>query len=65
MKMSPSDSQKAKIVAFPDLTPATRRDLMRGELGTEFDRYQMFGLYSGGDVFLGPTTEPSPAGTTA
>lgn len=46
-----ADPQKARIVAFPDLKPATRRDLMRGEIGTEFDRNQMFGLYSGGDVF--------------
>lgn len=45
------DPQKARIVAFPDLKPATRRDLMRGELGTEFDRTQMFGSYMNGDIF--------------
>jgi hypothetical protein len=47
-----SDPQKAKVVAFPDLTPATRRDLMRGEIGTEFDQQsRVFGMYAGGDVF--------------
>jgi hypothetical protein len=45
------DPQKARIVAFPDLKPADRRDLMRGELGTEFDRTQMFGSYMNGDIF--------------
>jgi Protein of unknown function (DUF935) len=46
------DPQAARIVAFPDLKPATRRDLMRGEIGTEFDQQsRMFGLYSGGNVF--------------
>lgn len=46
------DPQKAKIVAFPDLSPATRSDLMRGELGTQFDQQsRVFGLYAGGDVF--------------
>jgi hypothetical protein len=30
----PADPQKARIVAFPDLKPATRRDLMGAELGT-------------------------------
>lgn len=46
------DPQTAKIVAFPDLKPATRRDLMRGEIGTEFDQQsRVFGLYGGGDVF--------------
>jgi len=47
------DPQKARIVAFPDLKPATRRDLMRGEVGTEFDIGQnMFGLFGqSGDVF--------------
>ena len=61
--MSPQDPQKARIVAFPDLKPATRRDLMRGEIGTEFDRNHMFGLYSGGDVFLGWTTALTRRGT--
>jgi hypothetical protein len=46
------DPQKAKVVAFPDLSPATRKDLMRGELGTQFDQQsRVFGLYAGGDVF--------------
>lgn len=44
--------EKAKIVAFPDLTPATRNDLMRGEIGTQYDQQsRVFGLYAGGDVF--------------
>ena len=52
LKMSPQDPQKARIVAFPDLKPATRRDLMRGEVGTEYDQQtRMFGLYQGNSVF--------------
>lgn len=46
------DPQKARIVAYPDLKPATRRDLMRGEVGTEFDQQtRMFGMNSGTSVF--------------
>jgi hypothetical protein len=47
----PQKAKTAKIVAFPDLTPATRKDLMRGELGSEFERGQMYGYYGAGDVF--------------
>jgi hypothetical protein len=46
-----ADPQTAKIVAFPDLKPATRRQLLGGELGSQFDAYdRMFGSWSGGDV---------------
>ena len=57
--MSPRDSQTARIMAFPDLKPATRNQILSGEIGTQFDaRQHMFSLYSGGDVFLpGSTTE--------
>lgn len=45
------DPQTAKIVAFPDLKPATRRDLMRGEQGTEFEFGQrMFQNFGDGSV---------------
>jgi hypothetical protein len=51
--MSPRDPQTARIVAFPDLKPATRSQILSGEIGTQFDAQQhMFSLYSGGDVFL-------------
>jgi hypothetical protein len=52
--MSPRDPQTARLVAFPDLKPATRHDLMRGEIGTEFDQQsRMFGMFgTNGDVFL-------------
>jgi hypothetical protein len=46
------DSQTARVLAFPDLKAATRRDLLRSEIGTEFDQQsRMFGLYGGGGVF--------------
>jgi hypothetical protein len=51
--MSPRDSQTARIVAFPDLKPATRREILGQELGTEFDIGQRMWAYFGqGDVFL-------------
>jgi hypothetical protein len=47
-----ADPQTAKVVAFPDLKPAARADLLRAEIGTEFDQQsRMFGLYAGGGVF--------------
>ena len=51
--MSPRDSQTARIIAFPDLKPATRKQILSGEIGTQFDQEaHMWGLYAGGDVFL-------------
>ena len=45
------DPQTAKIVAFPDLKPAARRDLLRGEQGTEFELGQrMFQSFGDGSV---------------
>lgn len=45
-------SQNAKIVAFPDLKPSTRSQLMRGELGTSFDSSdRMYAFYGKGEVF--------------
>jgi hypothetical protein len=45
------DPQTARIVAFPDLKPATRRDLMRGEQGTEFEFGQrLFANFGDGTV---------------
>jgi hypothetical protein len=41
----------AKIVAFPDLKPAARRQVMGGELGTQFDyQTRMFSTYGDGSV---------------
>lgn len=49
--MPSPDSQTARIVAFPDLKPATRRDLLRQEAGTEFELGQrMFGGFFNGEV---------------
>jgi hypothetical protein len=42
----------ARILAFPDLKPATRRELMGQEIGTQFDFGQrLFAYYGEGDVF--------------
>ena len=47
-----ADSQTARIVSFPDLKPATRRQILGGEAGTQFDAEQhMWGLFQNGDVF--------------
>jgi hypothetical protein len=44
--------QTARIVALPDLKPATRRDLLSQEQGTQFSIYdRMFAGYMNGDVF--------------
>jgi hypothetical protein len=49
--MPPPDSQTARIVAFPDLKPATRRQLLGAEAGTEFDIGQrMFAGFANGEV---------------
>lgn len=46
------DPQKAKIVAFPDLQPATRRQLLGAEAGTQYDLLsdRMFSTYGDGSV---------------
>lgn len=46
-----ADSRNAKIVKFPDLAPKTRGELMRGELGTQFDSADRLYAYYGKDVF--------------
>ncbi|MGH3300972.1 MAG: phage portal protein family protein, partial [Streptosporangiaceae bacterium] len=47
-----ADAQKAKIIAFPDLKPAKRSDLLGKEIGTQFDWGQrLFAYYGEGDVF--------------
>lgn len=48
------DPQTARIVAFPDLKPATRKQLLGAEIGSEFDLLgnRMFGLFgTDGSVF--------------
>jgi Protein of unknown function (DUF935) len=43
---------QAQILPFPDLRPATRRQLLGAELGTQFDIGQrLFAYYGSGDVF--------------
>jgi hypothetical protein len=45
------DPQTARIVAFPDLKPATRRQIMGAETGTEFDLTQrIFANFGDGSV---------------
>jgi hypothetical protein len=45
------DPQTARIVAFPDLKPATRNQVLGGELGTQFDsQNRMFSSYGDGAV---------------
>jgi len=46
------DATVAKIVQFPDLKPATRREVLGPEIGTQFDIGQrLFAYYGQGDVF--------------
>src|ERR1039458_3691580 len=50
--MSPREAS-AKITAFPDLKPATRRELLGGEVGSQFDLHdRMFAFFGNGDIFL-------------
>src|ERR1700761_519231 len=42
----------ARVVKFPDLTPATRKQLMQGELGTAFDAQEGMFAYSGDGEIL-------------
>jgi hypothetical protein len=45
------DAQKARIVAFPDLQPATRNQILGGELGTQYDSMtRMFSTFGDGSV---------------
>lgn len=47
-----ADSQTARIVAFPDLKPATRRQLLGAEAGSQFDiTDRMFAYFGDGSVF--------------
>ena len=48
-----ADQQQAgKLVQFPDLKPKTRRELLGGELGTQFDvGERLFAFFGGNDVF--------------
>ena len=49
--MAPTQ-QNAQLLQFPDLRPKTRRELMEGETGTQFDIGQrLFAYYGDGDVF--------------
>jgi Protein of unknown function (DUF935) len=49
---SGSSSQPANVVAFPDLKPGGRRELLGQEIGTQFDQTQrLFAYYGEGDVF--------------
>jgi hypothetical protein len=44
--------QTARVLAFPDLKPARRRELLGEEIGTQFDYGQrLFAYYGEGDVF--------------
>jgi hypothetical protein len=46
------EPQVAKVVAFPDLKPSARRQLLGNELGSQFDLYErMFAFWSDGSVF--------------
>lgn len=48
----PQTNGSAKIYAFPDIKPASKRDLLGKELGTQFDLGQrLFAWYGEGDVF--------------
>src|ERR1017187_4596382 len=54
--MSPREAS-AKITAFPDLKPATRRELLGGEVGSQFDLHdRMFAFFGNGDIFLHSTS---------
>jgi hypothetical protein len=47
-----ADPETAKIVQFPDLKPATRRQLLGSELGSQWDvQDRLFSFYSDGAVF--------------
>jgi hypothetical protein len=47
-----ADPQVAKIVQFPDLKPATRRQLLGPEIGSQWDiQDRMYSFYSDGAVF--------------
>jgi hypothetical protein len=53
-----ADSQTARIVAFPDLKPATRRQILGGEVGTQFDLLhdRLFGIFDGSVLDAGTWT---------
>jgi len=47
-----AEREPARLLQFPDLKKATRRDLLGQELGTQFDMGQrLFGYFGAGDVF--------------
>lgn len=47
-----ADSQPARVVKFPDLKPAIRRQILDSETGTQFDSQQhLFSFFNNGDVF--------------
>ena len=48
----PQANGSAKIYAFPDIKPASKREILGKELGTQFDLGQrLFAWYGEGDVF--------------
>jgi hypothetical protein len=50
--MAARDPQTAQVLAFPDLKPATRREILGKELGTQFDMSnRLFAYFGDGDVF--------------
>jgi hypothetical protein len=46
-----ADSQGAKVVKFPDLKPGAKRQLLGGELGSQFDFHDRMFASFGKDVF--------------
>jgi hypothetical protein len=53
-----ADSSSAKVVAFPDLAPKTRRQILSGELGTQFDAFgdRLFAYFDGSVLDVGEFT---------
>jgi hypothetical protein len=52
MEVGMADPQTARIVRFPDLKPATRRQILGSELGSQWDvQDRMYSFYSDGAVF--------------
>ena len=58
------DPNTARILAFPDLKPASKRELFGAEIGTQFDYGQrLFAYYGEGDVFDYGLPASGPPGT--
>ncbi len=45
-------AEPAEVIRLPDLKPKTRNELLKGELGTQFDLHERIFAYAGGTDVL-------------